>query len=411
MDATKRFLPLSLALMLVGAIGPASANSLLDPYAHIQAPQPAAKKKAPEVPAIDNVVTPQTYVTMPMGDLSEEKKEGGGGGGIIGTMLSPFSGMGDLTGGAGNAFKAAGHGMVSGTKMIGSGIAKGASALGQGVKDASGKIVDGSQAVGGKVASMGSDLMPGGGKSTPNRTALNDIYEGKAKEGMTDSTPASDKKQTVAAAEKSNNRLAEAEIKVAGNKPKKGLFGLGGHKETAVDAEHQSAFYQVSQEHNGKALKTSDENTDKKPAIAAAPPKAEKKSHFGLPSIKAVKMPAIGIPGLKKKEAPATEQVSEPTGLTASKPAGDLDPAPSAVTPEQPVTAKTATLDPMAALGNEEKTETASVPAGETAPAPASAPAPAVAKAGMGSRMTRGISKLNPFSHKKQTASNPGHQL
>ncbi|MCA9805138.1 MAG: hypothetical protein KC777_24380, partial [Cyanobacteria bacterium HKST-UBA02] len=356
------------------------------------------------------VVTPQTYVTMPMGDLSEEKKEGGGG--IIGTMLSPFSGMGDLTGGAGNAFKAAGHGMVSGTKMIGSGIAKGASALGQGVKDASGKIVDGSQAVGGKVASMGSDLMPGGGKSTPNRTALNDIYEGKAKEGMTDSTPASDKKQAVATAEKSNNRLAEAEIKVAGNKPKKGIFGLGGHKETAVDGEHQSAFYQVSQEHNGKALKT----TDEKPAIAAAPPKAKsEKKHFGLPSIKAVKVPGIGIPGLKKKEAPATEQVSEPTGLTASKPAGDLDPAPSAVTPEQPVTAKTATLDPMAALGGEEKTETASVPASESAPAPAQtqnqAPAPAVAKAGMGSKMTRGFSKLNPFSHKKQTASNPGHQL
>lgn len=398
MDATKRFLPLSLALMLVGAMGPATANSVLDPYAHIQAPQPAVKKKAPEVPTVDNMATPQTYVTMPMGDLSAEKKEAGGGG-IIGTMLSPFSSMGDLTGGAGSAFKAAGQGMVSGTKKIGSGIAKGASAIGQGVKDASGKLVDGSQAVGGKVASMGSDLMPGGGKSTPNRTALNDIYEGKAREGMNDNN-AADKKPEVASAEKNNNRLAEAEIKVAGSKPKKGLFGLGGHKETAPDGEHQSAFYQVSQEHNGKALQTSEE---KKPAIATAPPKArsEKKSHFGL---------SLGIPGLKKKEAPATEQVSEPTGLTASKPAGDLDPAPSAVSaPEQPVTARTATLDPMAALG-EEKTETASVPAEATPPAQQQAPSPAVARTGKGSMM-RGFSKLNPFSHKKQTASTPGQQL
>lgn len=395
MDATKRFLPLSLALMLVGAMGPASANSVLDPYAHIQAPQPAAKKKAPEIPTVDNVVTPSTYVTMPMGDLSGEKKEVGGGG-ILGTVLSPFSSMGDLTGGAGNAFKAAGQGMVSGTKKIGSGIAKGASVIGQGVKDASGKLVDSSQAVGGKVASMGSELIPGAGKSTPNRTALNDIYEGKAKEGMSD-TNSSDKKPEVASAEKSNTRLAEAELKVAGNKPKKGLFGLGGQKETPVDGEHQSAFYQVSQEKNGKALTTSEQ---KKPEIASAPPRAksEKKPPFGL---------SLRVPGLgKKKEAPATEKVTEPTGLTASKPADDLDPAPSAVpAPEQPVTAKTATLDPMAALGSEEKTDVAEA----AAPAQQQAPSPAVARAGKGSIM----SKLNPFARKKapQTASTPGHQL
>lgn len=382
-----------MVLVLVGATGPAIANSLLDPYANIQAPQPV-KKNAPVIPTVDNVTAPATYVTMPMGDLSADKPKNPG---IIGTVMAPFSGVGDLTGGAGNALKSAGQTMKKSASAIGGGLAKGASAIGQGVKGAGEKFVDGSQAVGSKVAGLGSDMLPGD-RSTANRTALNEIYEDKAKEQL---NQPDDKKPEKLVAQKENG----TELKIAGKK--KGFFGLGkGHKqETEVAA---SGFYEaVIQKETGA------EPSNKQ--LAACPPKEiaatkeDKKSAFGLGALKAVKMP--GLPGFKKKaETQAPQTAQAPAHKTPAISQADLTPTPGDPIESQTQLSsgpKTSQLDPIAAMANSEATpepesQTPSPVASTVADETPVAIAP-VDKTNKTSFLTKGFSKikLNPFARKK----------
>ena len=182
MNARRRYVALSAVLLLSGASSSAYANSALDPYASIQAPTRTDAKKnkkgsQPAYESVDNIATPKTYISMPMGAPKEEKD----GHSLIGGM---FSGVGNITDNCTKGFKAAGSGMAkiggsiaSGAKASGGAMAKGAGAIGD-------KLKDGTQAVGSKVADMPVPHKPGS-KPGPTRTAsLNGLYEDSAKKNL-----------------------------------------------------------------------------------------------------------------------------------------------------------------------------------------------------------------------------------
>ncbi len=176
MIATRRYLPISLALLVAASsTGSAYAGSVLDPYAHIKAPQSQAQKKKLEkekltIPVADEIEQPTTYVTMPMGNLSEDpsaaadKKTG---------ILGKVAGMAA-------PFKAAGAGVAKGSKKLGGQIASGAKAsggmakksatvIGSGIKSTGDKIKDSTDNVGNKVANKP--------KQSPARSAtIDEMY-------------------------------------------------------------------------------------------------------------------------------------------------------------------------------------------------------------------------------------------
>ncbi len=181
MKPSRRYLPLSTAILLIATTGSAFAGSALDPYAHIAGPKQETKKQKDEddAPVIDKVSKPTTYVTSPMGDLSEGKqlspkhvKNGGNkddGGGIMGAVLSPFNS-------ASKTFK-------SGAKASGGAF----KVLGKGFKSTTGAIVDGTQSVGNKVASS----VPKRGQSSAGKSSagVEDMYMDRATktiEGLAD---------------------------------------------------------------------------------------------------------------------------------------------------------------------------------------------------------------------------------
>src|SRR5262245_40287568 len=127
MNSSSRYIPLSLVLFIAATTGSAQAGSTLDPYAHIRPPQsasekqqkqllPLGKKKVENQPVVrsaDEVEQPTTYVTMPMGNLSDgDNKKGPG---LFGKSIPGV-------GGIAAPFKAASAGIVKGSQKIGGGI-------------------------------------------------------------------------------------------------------------------------------------------------------------------------------------------------------------------------------------------------------------------------------------------------
>lgn len=122
MNASRRYLPLSLMLLLAASVGSANAGSYLDPYSHIKAPPGTAPKKkflqqekeSNVIPQADEVNAGKTYVMAPLGEVAEDgsKKDNAGGGGFFGKTLGGIKGVG------------------SGVAKSGSILAKGAKASG-----------------------------------------------------------------------------------------------------------------------------------------------------------------------------------------------------------------------------------------------------------------------------------------
>ncbi len=122
MNASRRYLPLSLMLLLAASVGSANAGSYLDPYSHIKAPAGNAPKKkflqqekeSNVIPQADEANAGKTYVMAPLGEVAEDgaKKDNGGGGGFFGKTIGGIKGVG------------------SGVAKSGSILAKGAKASG-----------------------------------------------------------------------------------------------------------------------------------------------------------------------------------------------------------------------------------------------------------------------------------------
>src|SRR5581483_12314663 len=128
MKVSGRFLPLSLAFFLIATSGIARAGSTLDPYDYIKAPagkKEKAAKARPELPAVDDVAEPKTYVNMSfkgVEDPDQQKKKG-----LLSKVVPKVPkvpGVGGLTA----PIKTASSGVVKGGKAIGGGIASGAKA-------------------------------------------------------------------------------------------------------------------------------------------------------------------------------------------------------------------------------------------------------------------------------------------
>lgn len=100
MNASRRYLPLSLMLLLATSVGSANAGSFLDPYSHIKAPAGTAPKKKflqqdkepAIVPRADEVTETKTYVMAPLGEVAEEgaPKNNAGHGGLLSKTMAPF---------------------------------------------------------------------------------------------------------------------------------------------------------------------------------------------------------------------------------------------------------------------------------------------------------------------------------
>lgn len=185
MSGSKRwYIPTAAAfLLLAGAPGvlAGSQTSLLDPYQYIQAPQKKDKqaKKDPAsaaAPAEEQPTTTATYVTMPAPE-GEGKGVAGKAGGIISGVNAKFKAAGSgiidgtkhagakITTVFGGSGKQMGDGLSNGTKKVGSTIANGAKAsggyfmkgarvIGHGLKSTGEKMKEGTSAVGSKVAGL-----------------------------------------------------------------------------------------------------------------------------------------------------------------------------------------------------------------------------------------------------------------
>jgi hypothetical protein len=211
MSASKRYLPACLTGLVIASVCQANAGpqSLLDPYANIQAPDKlhsAGEKKKkgkfglPSMTKTPNIKKTQspaaqdtnntTYVTAPGGGTGKavkkaltptatstviqetasapKKEQGGVMGGIKGIGDSCTKTMKAATSGAVTATKASATVVVSGSKKVGSGIANGAKASG-------GVLVKGAAFVGNGFKSTGNKLKESTGKiakiSLPNPLA------------------------------------------------------------------------------------------------------------------------------------------------------------------------------------------------------------------------------------------------
>jgi hypothetical protein len=172
----------------------AGPQSLLDPYASIAPPNPAAqraakgkKKVANPGPQMERDISrdpmdrqpvvsryqppkPKDPEKAPKRETASTSDDSDGG---------FFDGMGEIKNGIVHSTKAAtsgivdgskfvGGGMFSGTKKVGGGMVKGAKAVGTGFAAAGGKVADGAAAAGSKVAdvpkALGSGIKGGAGK-------------------------------------------------------------------------------------------------------------------------------------------------------------------------------------------------------------------------------------------------------
>ncbi|MDX2105536.1 MAG: hypothetical protein SFY67_03955 [Candidatus Melainabacteria bacterium] len=339
----KAYLPLSLVIALIGVQPAAFAGSALDPYAHIQAPESPAKKKQTSVPAVDNIVTPSTYVTMPMGGdpslLPQQKKPG------------MFSGLKNPVAAIPNPFKGGGDKKPkapSNQTTIVSQPAPAKKPSSPGLMQKSASMLSSSFKATGKMASASTSLIPGAGKGkkqAPKQDianapsgSLNEMYVNKAKANMAKAKE-NDKEQKVA-----NTKMPSStkdiitgqngdKQKIASKKRllpsvsvpfmKKKPEAL---KETSVaEANDGSGFYQGAlDKKSGTDLKPSQElattNSAKEtPVVASSKPVQQKKKGLipGMPKLKAPQLASIPFMGGKKKEeskaapAPTQSQISQ----------------------------------------------------------------------------------------------------
>ncbi len=214
MKASRRSLPIVLSCLFAAATTSATAgggsSSLLDPYAHIAAPEgkKAAKSALPASEDPNAVQSTATYVTMPF----DNNQDGGAktkkgllpglpGKGLLSGLTKPMKGLkknessvaastppssppsspsnsksvGDKVASGGkwmtNGVANSGKKMKEGLASTGGAFAKGAKAIGDGFKATGSKMKEGTQAVGSKIAGLPGALKRDGGsqpvKSTP----------------------------------------------------------------------------------------------------------------------------------------------------------------------------------------------------------------------------------------------------
>lgn len=350
MNSTKRYLPLSLAFVLVCSVHDARANSSLDPYAHVKAPQGAQKKSAP-IPSVDSITTPSTYVTMPMGGQEDPNKQG-----LVGTMMSTITAPHKSIKKAGSSMvsgtKTAGANLMKGSKMIGDGFAKSAGVIGQGIKSSSGKFVDGTQAVGSKIA----NAVPGGGdKTTPQRRSVNEIYQDRAAQELAKVDDKAAKKQMAAVLQ---------DVKDKRNTTRQSYLSMKNKPKASSQKAPDSGFFAGSvankaEQDRQKAIaatkKAQPKTTAAPKAIASKPVAApsDKKwtNGFGLLKKPKLNKPSIGA-GLFKKKAPA-----QPVQQTQVAKSNDLKPTPTAnkVAEAKPATPTTTTQTHVANMNPKKK--------------------------------------------------------
>lgn len=359
----KAYLPLSLIIALIGLQPAALAGSALDPYAHIQAPESPAKKKQTSVPAVDNVVTPSTYVTMPMGGdpslLPQQKKPG------------MFSGLKNPVAAIPNPFKGGGDKKPKSPSYqttVASDPAPAHKPANPGLMKKSASMISSGFKATGKMASASTSLIPGAGKSKKQAPkhdianapsgSLNEMYVNKAKANMAKAKE-NDKEQKLANTKMPSNTKEiitgqnAAQTKVASKKHlipsvsvpfmKKKPQVL---KETSVaEANDGSGFYQGAlDKKSGNDLKPSQElattsSAKETPVVASSHPAPAKKKGLipGMPKLKAPQLASIPFMGGKKKEEPkaAPAQISQQHQIPVS-PAAVSKPSVAEKTPYDP---------------------------------------------------------------------------
>lgn len=358
----KAYLPLSLIIALIGIQPAALAGSALDPYAHIQAPESPAKKKQTSVPAVDNVVTPSTYVTMPMGGdpslLPQQKKPGMFSGlkNPVAAIPNPFKGGGDKKPKAPSYQTTVASDPAPAHKPANPGLMKKSASM----------ISSGFKATG-KMASASTSLIPGTGKGKKQAPkhdianapsgSLNEMYVNKAKSNMAKAKE-SEKEQKVAntklpssSKELLTGQTAEPQ-KVASKKRLIPSVSVPFMKkkpqqaETSVaDSSTGSGFYQGAMDKkSGNDLKPSQElattsSAKETPVVASSHPAPAKKKGLipGMPKLKAPQLASIPFMGGKKKEEPkaAPAQISQQHQIPVS-PAAVSKPSVAEKTPYDP---------------------------------------------------------------------------
>lgn len=177
MNASRRYLPLSLMLLLAASVGSANAGSILDPYSHIKAPQGTNEKRKKAAPAVveqaDDMDGSQTWVKMVKMDdpaAEAEKQKQGGGSGILGKTTG--------------IFKAAGNGVAKGVSGSAKAAKKSTSLIGGGVKSTGDKIKDSTDAVSNKIASKPPKEKKEKKQSAHRTASVDDWYVNEAKNAL-----------------------------------------------------------------------------------------------------------------------------------------------------------------------------------------------------------------------------------
>ncbi len=328
--STKAYIPLSLVITLIGVQPAVFAGSALDPYAHIQAPESPIKKKQTSVPAVD-VVTPSTYVTMPMGGdpaaLNPKKP------GMFSGLKNPVAGLKiPFTGGKSQA-PANQHSIASSaapapkkTEKSGGGLMKkSASMIGNSFK-ATGNAVAGGTA---KMASVSTSLIPGGKPkksehkseiASSNPGSLNEMYVNKAKSNMDKQKEANKEFKTAnQPLPSSTKEILAGQIGQPKVATKKSLIPSVSmpfkkkkpHDETKVaESNNGSGFLQGTMDKKSgahdlrasKQLATSDSGKET-PVVSSAAPAQKKKGLIpGMPKFKAPQLAGIPFMGKKKEQ-------------------------------------------------------------------------------------------------------------
>lgn len=332
MNSTKRYLPLSLVLVLVCSVSDAKANSALDPYAHVKAPSAKEQEKT-AIPSVDSITTPTSYVTVNMSEAGEEKKSGLVGS-MLGSITAPTKTIKKASSGMVSGTKAAGANFVKGGKMLGDGMAKGASVIGAGIMTSGEKFVDGTQAVGSKIA----NVVPGRSQS-PHKTAsrVSEMYENKAIEELAKVDNKEVAKQVAQATQDSKDKATNSRRSFL-SLDKRSKSKVNPNAEPATNGFLEGALANEAKQKHDEVVGESKEPVK---TIATKPldaPKGKKKWGLGK-----ISTPKIGL-GLFKKDAPDAKAAPATEVASKSSEANDLQPQEpaqtqiSAAPTEQPAT-------------------------------------------------------------------------
>jgi len=327
----KAYIPLSLVIALVGVQPAAFAGSALDPYAHIQAPESPSKSKQTSVPAVDNIVTPSTYVTMPMGGdpalMPQPAKKPGMFSGLknpVAAIPNPFKGGGEKKAKA-PSYQSAVATQAPAHKPSNPGLMKkSASMISSGFK-ASTSLIPG--AGGGKDKKQA----PKHEIAHASSSSLNEMYVNKAKSNISKANEnrkeqkLAENKLPTSSKELISGQNGETK-KVASKKhllPSMSVPFMKKKKaapqETNVaDAGNGSGFYDGAiNKKAGGDLKSNQElattsSAKEKPVVASSAQPKKKGLIPGMPKLKAPQLASIPFMGGKKKdEAKPVTQVSQ----------------------------------------------------------------------------------------------------